>query len=118
MDQDRREFLYGSALAIAGTALCRAAPAFAQRSTGRELVTMTIVELSRLLASGKVTSRQLVEQSLAAIKEPQGEGARTFLSVHEKEALAAAARVDTQHRAGAQLHALGSIPTSSKDCFI
>jgi aspartyl-tRNA(Asn)/glutamyl-tRNA(Gln) amidotransferase subunit A len=78
---------------------------------------MTIVELSRLLASGKITSRQLVEQSLAAIKDPQGEGARAFLLVHENEARAAADRVDTQRRAGAKLHALAGIPISIKDLF-
>jgi aspartyl-tRNA(Asn)/glutamyl-tRNA(Gln) amidotransferase subunit A len=78
---------------------------------------MTIIELSRLLSNQKITSRQLVEQSLAAIKDPQGEGARTFLVVHENEALAAADRVDAQRRAGAKLHALAGIPISIKDLF-
>jgi aspartyl-tRNA(Asn)/glutamyl-tRNA(Gln) amidotransferase subunit A len=78
---------------------------------------MTIVELSRLLSDRKLTSRQLVEQSLAAIKDPQGEGARTFLLVHESEALAAADRVDAQRRSGAKLHALAGIPISIKDLF-
>ena len=78
---------------------------------------MTIVELSRPLASRKITSRQLVEQSLAAIKDPQGEGARTFLLVHESEALAAADRVDAQRRGGAKLPALAGIPISIKDLF-
>jgi aspartyl-tRNA(Asn)/glutamyl-tRNA(Gln) amidotransferase subunit A len=78
---------------------------------------MTIANLSRLLASRKITSRQLVEQSLAAIKDPQGEGARTFLVVHENEALAAADRVDAQRRGGAELHALAGIPISIKDLF-
>jgi aspartyl-tRNA(Asn)/glutamyl-tRNA(Gln) amidotransferase subunit A len=78
---------------------------------------MTIVELSHLLASRKITSRQLVEQSLEAIKDPQGEGARTFLVVHEKEALAEAGRVDAQRRAGAKLHPLAGIPISIKDLF-
>ena len=61
---------------------------------------MTIVELLRLLASQKITSRQLVEQSLAAINDPQGEGSRAFLLVHEKQALATADRVDAQRRSG------------------
>jgi aspartyl-tRNA(Asn)/glutamyl-tRNA(Gln) amidotransferase subunit A len=78
---------------------------------------MTIVELSRLLSDQKLTSRQLVEQSLAAINDPQGEGARTFLLVHEKEALAAADRVDAQRRSGATLPALAGIPISIKDLF-
>jgi aspartyl-tRNA(Asn)/glutamyl-tRNA(Gln) amidotransferase subunit A len=78
---------------------------------------MTIVELSRLLSDRKLTSRQLVEQSLAAIQDPQGEGDRTFLLVHEKEALAAADRVDAQRRSGATLPALAGIPISIKDLF-
>jgi aspartyl-tRNA(Asn)/glutamyl-tRNA(Gln) amidotransferase subunit A len=75
---------------------------------------MTIVELSQLLASQKITSRQLVEQALKAIKDPQGEGSRTFLSVHESEALAAADQVDAQRRAGEKLPALAGIPISIK----
>ena len=78
---------------------------------------MTIVELSRALADRKITSRQLVEQSLAAIKDPLGEGARTFLVVHEGEALAAADRVDAQRRAGAKLQPLAGVPISIKDLF-
>lgn len=77
----------------------------------------TIVELSQHLANGKITSRQLVEQALAAIKDPQGEGPRTFLSVHESQALAAADQVDAQRHDGANLHALAGIPISIKDLF-
>jgi aspartyl-tRNA(Asn)/glutamyl-tRNA(Gln) amidotransferase subunit A len=93
------------------------APDLAQSASGRELATMTIVELARLLASQKITSRQLVEQSLAAIKDPAGEGARTFLLIHENEALAAADRVDTQRRGGSKVPDLAGIPISIKDLF-
>jgi aspartyl-tRNA(Asn)/glutamyl-tRNA(Gln) amidotransferase subunit A len=89
----------------------------ALRNAARDLATMTINELSQLLSSRKITSRQLVEQSLAAIKNPQGEGARTFLVVHENESLAAVDRVDAQRRACAKLHALAGIPISIKDLF-
>ena len=89
MDQERRNFLQDSAglggFAFAGAALWRIEPVLAQRGSGHELATMTIVELSQHLASGKITSRQLVEQALAAITDPQGEGSRTFLSVHESD---------------------------------
>lgn len=78
---------------------------------------MTIVELSRLLESRKMTSRQLVEQALAAIKDPHGEGSRTFLLVHEREALATADRIDAQRRSEAKLPALVGIPISIKDLF-
>ena len=121
MDQERRDFLQGSArlggFALAGAALWRIEPVLAQSGPGHELATMTIVELSQLLASGKITSRQLVEQALAAIKDPQGEGSRTFLSVHESEALAAADRADAQRRGGVKLSALAGIPISIKDLF-
>jgi aspartyl-tRNA(Asn)/glutamyl-tRNA(Gln) amidotransferase subunit A len=121
MDQERRDFLHDSArlggVALASAALWRIEPVLAQMGQGHELGTMTMVELSHLLASQKITSRKLVEQALAAIKDPQGEGSRTFLSVHESEALAAADRVDTQRRAGATLPTLAGIPISIKDLF-
>src|SRR5262245_38314247 len=121
MDQERRDFLRDSArlggFAFASAALWRIEPVLAQSGRGHELATMTIVELSQLLASQKITSRQLVEQALKAIKDPQGEGLRTFLSVHESEALAAADQVDAQRRAGAKLPALAGIPISIKDLF-
>jgi aspartyl-tRNA(Asn)/glutamyl-tRNA(Gln) amidotransferase subunit A len=87
------------------------------QSVGEGNTSGTIVELSRLLANRKITSRRLVEEALAAIKDPQGEGSRTFLSVHESEALAAADQVDAQRRDGANLHALAGIPISIKDLF-
>jgi aspartyl-tRNA(Asn)/glutamyl-tRNA(Gln) amidotransferase subunit A len=78
---------------------------------------MTIAQLSQLLAERKIASRQLVEQSLAAIKDPNGEGGRTFLLVHESEALAAADRVDAQWQSGAEMPSLAGIPISIKDLF-
>ena len=82
-----------------------------------ELATRTMVELSRLLAGQRITSRELVEQSLAAIGDAAGEGARSFLLVHEEVALAAADQVDRQRRLGASLPALAGIPVSLKDLF-
>ena len=120
MDHDRRVFLshaaHFGAAAFAGPAFWRMMPAFT-RPEGGELATLSILELSGLLASRKITSRQLVEQGLAAIRDPQGEGARTFLAVHESDALAAADRIDTQRRRGAQLGPLAGIPISLKDLF-
>jgi len=121
MDQDRRDFLQDSArlgaIALTSAALWPLNSAFAQSGSGRELATMSIDDLSHFLASQKITSRQLVEQALAAIKDPQGEGSRTFLSVHENEALAAADQVDAQRRGGAKLPGLAGIPISIKDLF-
>jgi len=73
--------------------------------------------LSHLLASRKLSSRQLVEDSIAAIRNPGGEGSRTFLAVHEHEAFTAADRIDAQRRNGAQLPVLAGIPVSIKDLF-
>jgi len=121
MDLDRRAFLQDSAgagaFALASATFLRVEPAMAQAGSGHELATLTIVELSQLLANRKITSRQLVEQALAAIKDPLGEGSRTFLSVHKNEALAAADQVDSQRRDGAKLPALAGIPISIKDLF-
>ena len=121
MDQDRRDFLQDSArlgaIALTSAALWPLNSAFAQSGSGRELATMSIDDLSHFLASQKITSRQLVEQALAAIKDPQGEGSRTFLSVHENEALAAADQADAQRRGGAKLPGLAGIPISIKDLF-
>lgn len=65
----------------------------------------------------EISSRERVERSLAAIKDPDGEGERTFLLVHENEALAAADRADAQRRAGSTLPPLAGIPISIKDLF-
>jgi aspartyl-tRNA(Asn)/glutamyl-tRNA(Gln) amidotransferase subunit A len=78
---------------------------------------MALTDLSRALAEQKITSRQLLEQALAAIKDPSGEGARTFILVHEKQALAEADRADAALRAGLKPGALAGIPISIKDLF-
>jgi aspartyl-tRNA(Asn)/glutamyl-tRNA(Gln) amidotransferase subunit A len=78
---------------------------------------MTLLELSRQLAARKITSRELVERSLAAIDDPDGEGARTFIQVHRDAAFAAAARIDYERRKGASLPVLAGIPISIKDNF-
>lgn len=77
----------------------------------------TLVELSRQLATQEITSRQLVEQALAAISDPTGEGSRAFIVVHEKKARAAADHVDRQRRGGVTLPVLAGIPISIKDVF-
>ena len=77
----------------------------------------TIAELSRQLADHKITSRDLVERSLALIADPAGEGARTFVTVDAEGARAAADFVDSQRRRGRQVSALAGIPFSSKDIF-
>ena len=78
---------------------------------------MTLLELSQRLANHELSSRELVEQALAAIDDPAGEGARTFIRVNRDTALANADRVDAMRRTGASLHPLAGIPISIKDLF-
>ncbi len=77
----------------------------------------TLAQLSSQLADGRVTSRDLVEQSLAAIADPAGEGARAFLTVDAEGARAAADFADLQRRRGRPVSPLAGIPFSSKDIF-
>lgn len=77
----------------------------------------TLAELSRQLADFKVTSRDLVERSLALIADPAGEGARAFTRVDAEGARAAADLVDVQRKRGRQVSPFAGIPFSAKDIF-
>src|SRR5262252_6527002 len=55
------------------------------------------------------------ERALAAIADPSGEGARTFIRVHRDSALSTAARIEDDVRRGAQLPPLAGMPISIKD---
>src|SRR5215469_7276576 len=46
----------------------------------------TLEEHAKALADGRTTSRVLVEQCLARIADPNGEGARVFIKVHADQA--------------------------------
>jgi aspartyl-tRNA(Asn)/glutamyl-tRNA(Gln) amidotransferase subunit A len=78
---------------------------------------MTLLEQIRALSARQISSRRLVEQSLAAIESPKGEGARAFLEVHRESALAAADRIDAARERENKLPALAGIPVSIKDNF-
>jgi aspartyl-tRNA(Asn)/glutamyl-tRNA(Gln) amidotransferase subunit A len=69
------------------------------------------------LASGKQTSRTLVEACVARINDRAGEGQRTFLKVHAEVALAAADYYDCLHAHGAAPSPYAGIPLSIKDLF-
>lgn len=77
----------------------------------------TLTELARCLAAGTATSRQLVEECLARIADPNGEGARTFLKVHAEAARAAADYYDRLRAHGVTLSPWAGIPVSIKDLF-
>jgi aspartyl-tRNA(Asn)/glutamyl-tRNA(Gln) amidotransferase subunit A len=77
----------------------------------------TLAQAARDLAAG-ASSRALVEECLAKIAEPSGEGARVFLKVHAEPARAAADYVDTMRRHGAgPAPRFAGIPISVKDLF-
>lgn len=78
---------------------------------------LTLGELSRRLASGEVSARSLIDQSLARIEDPRGEGARAFISVSRESARAQADEVDRRRAAGQTLPAFAGIPLAIKDIF-
>jgi aspartyl-tRNA(Asn)/glutamyl-tRNA(Gln) amidotransferase subunit A len=69
------------------------------------------------LEAGNTSSRKLVEDSLARIADPAGEGKLTFLSVDEIGARAAADFQDLLRKRGRAPSAFAGIPFSSKDLF-
>ncbi|MFT8676499.1 MAG: amidase [Acetobacter sp.] len=77
----------------------------------------TLLEAAQALASGRVSSRTLVEDALARIADPQGEGARVFMTVHDHEARAQADSMDALRKAGHAPSAVAGIPVSVKDLF-
>lgn len=68
------------------------------------------------LAAGRVTSRRLVEDCLAAAVDPGGEGPSVFLRVYTDTARAAADRADRERLAG-RGGPLAGLPVSIKDLF-
>ena len=77
----------------------------------------TILTLADELAAGKTTSQALVEDALARIAAPSGEGARVFLRKHRESALAEAKASDTLRAHGIVPSPLAGIPVSVKDLF-
>jgi aspartyl-tRNA(Asn)/glutamyl-tRNA(Gln) amidotransferase subunit A len=76
-----------------------------------------LVELAHKLKAGATTSRALVEECLARIGEPTGQGARTFLKVHADTSRAAADYYDRLRAQGVALSPWAGIPVSIKDLF-
>lgn len=74
-------------------------------------------QLADDLAQGRTTARKLVEECLARIDDPKGEGARAFTLVMRKEALSAADGIDKLRAAGAAPSRFAGIPVSIKDLF-
>jgi len=77
----------------------------------------TVAQLAADLAAGRTSSRELVEQALARVAEPGGEGSRAFLKVHAESARAEADAADRLRKAGVRRSAVDGLPVSLKDLF-
>ena len=77
----------------------------------------TLATLAADLDAGRTTARKLVEECLARIADPAGEGARTFIHVDKDAAIAAADAMDHLRKANAAPSPYAGIPVSIKDLF-
>jgi aspartyl-tRNA(Asn)/glutamyl-tRNA(Gln) amidotransferase subunit A len=77
----------------------------------------TLASLAADLASGATSSRKLVEQCLARIADPAGEGQRAFIHVDKDAALDGADAMDQLRKAKAAPSPFAGIPVSIKDLF-
>jgi aspartyl-tRNA(Asn)/glutamyl-tRNA(Gln) amidotransferase subunit A len=77
----------------------------------------TLATLAADLDSGATSARKLVEQCLAKIADPAGEGARAFIHVDTDAAIAAADAMDWLRKAHAAPSPYAGIPVSIKDLF-
>ena len=77
----------------------------------------TLAALADDLEAGRTTARKLVEESIARIADPAGEGQRTFIHVDREAALEAADAMDRLRKAHAAPSRFAGIPVSIKDLF-
>jgi aspartyl-tRNA(Asn)/glutamyl-tRNA(Gln) amidotransferase subunit A len=79
--------------------------------------TPTLAALADDLENGRTSARKLVEECLARISDPSGEGARAFLHVDAQAAIEAAEAMDRLRKAHAAPSPYAGIPVSIKDLF-
>src|SRR5258706_458314 len=77
----------------------------------------TVAQLERDLIAGRTTSRELIEQALAKITAPYGEGARAFMKVYAESARADADYADRLRKQGVRRSPIDGLPVSLKDLF-
>ncbi len=78
---------------------------------------LALTDLCRQLGARSLTARDLTERCLARIADPNGEGSRTFVSLHARRARDEADAIDRRRAAGEALPLLAGIPVSIKDLF-
>ncbi len=76
-----------------------------------------ILALAGELARGETTSRALVEKALAQALAPEGEGARTFITLYADRARAAAEAIDRLRAARLAPSPFAGIPIALKELF-
>src|ERR1700740_1532526 len=79
--------------------------------------TPTLATLAEDLARGRTSARKLVEECLARIADPSGEGERSFIQVTKGAPIEAAEAMDRLRKANAAPSAYAGIPLSIKDLF-
>src|SRR5438477_443188 len=77
----------------------------------------TLAALADDLKTGRTSARKLVEECLARIADPAGEGSRAFIHVDKQAALETADAMDRLRKANAAPSAFAGIPVSVKDLF-
>src|ERR1700741_3011496 len=77
----------------------------------------TLDTLAADLGAGRTTARKLVEDCLARIADPAGEGARAFIHVDKDAALTAADAMDHLRKARAAPSPYAGIPVSIKELY-
>ncbi len=75
----------------------------------------TLAGLARDLATGAITSRRIVEDCLARIEDPAGEGPRAFIRVDADGARTTADAMDALRKSGAAPSPYAGIPVAIKD---
>ena len=80
-------------------------------------MTYSLKDLATRLKTGSQSARALVDECLAAIDDPNGEGKRSFIDVYHDRARKEADAVDHARKQGWSLPAFAGIPLSIKDLF-
>jgi len=75
------------------------------------------MQLAEELATGRRSARQLTEECLDRIADPDGQGAATYIKVLALPARAEAEAIDRLRAAGVSVSPLAGIPVSVKDLF-
>lgn len=79
--------------------------------------TPTLATLADDLDHGRTSARKLVDECLARIADPSGEGARAFVHVDKEAAIGAAEAMDRLRAAKAAPSPFAGIPVSIKDLY-